>query len=82
MESNFDIHKWQVKFLKENAEGSQSTLADHFSNREGSVKRASKVVDELMSRAGLDPNLQNELVDAIIDLVDEIESNSNDSYDF
>jgi hypothetical protein len=35
-----------------------------------------------MSRAGLDPNLQNELVDAIIELVDEIESNSNDSYDY
>ena len=82
MESNFDIHKWQAKFLKENAEGSQSALTDHFRNREGSVKRASGVVDELMSRAGLDPNLQNELVDAIIDLVGEIESNSNDSYDY
>ena len=82
MERDFDIHKWQAKFLKENAEESQSTLADYFSNREGSVKRASGVVDQLMSRAGLDPNLQNELVDAIIDLVDEIESNSNDSYDY
>ncbi len=63
-------------------EGSQTTLADYFSNREGAVKRASKVVDELITKAGIDPNTQNQLVDAIIDLVDEIESNSNDSYEY
>ena len=82
MENNFDIHQWQAKFLKENAEGSQNTLADYFSNREGSVKRASGVVDQLISIAGLNPNLHNELVDAIIELVGEIESNSNDSYEY
>ena len=82
MKKDFDIHQWQARYLKENTEASQNTLADYFSNREGSVKRASGVVDQLISRAGLDPNLQNELVDAIIELVDEIESNSNDSYEY
>lgn len=79
---NFNIQDWQAKFLKENAEGSQTTLADYFSNREGAVKRASKVVDELITKAGIDSNTQNELVDAIIELVDEIESNNNDSYEY
>lgn len=82
MKNDFDIHQWQAKFIKENTEGSQNTLADYFSNREGAVKKASRVVDQLISRAELDSSLQNELVDAIIELVDEIESNSNDSYEY
>jgi len=68
MERDFDIHNWQAKFLKENTEAYQDTLADYFSNREEPVKRASRAVDQLISKAGLDPNLQNKLIAAIIEL--------------
>ena len=69
MKNDFDIHQWQAKYLKENTEAYQDTLADYFSNREEPVKRASRVVDQLISKAGLDPNLQNKLIAAIIELV-------------
>ena len=68
MENNFDIHNWQAKYLKENIGYNQDTLADYFSNREEPVKRASRAVDQLISRAGLDPNLQSKLIDSIIEL--------------
>jgi uncharacterized protein Yka (UPF0111/DUF47 family) len=80
MKRDFNIHNWQAKYLRENVEGVENTLADYFSSRGGAVKRASKVVDKLI--AGLDPDAHSKLVDAIIDLVDEIESDSDDNYDY
>jgi len=79
---NFNIQDWQAKYLKENAEQSQNTLADYFSSRGGAVKKASRLIDQLIGKAELDPNIHNELVDAIIDLVDEIESDSDNNYEY
>jgi len=78
---DINIHEWQRKYLKENAEQS-STLADYFSSRGGAVKKASRLIDQLINKAELDPNIHNELIDAIIDLVDEIESDKDNDYEY
>jgi hypothetical protein len=72
MKNDFDIHQWQAKYLKENAEQLQS-LADYYSSRGGGVKTVSRTIDNLISIAGLDIQTHNQLIDAITDLVDEVE---------
>ena len=72
MKNNFDIHQWQAKYLKENAEQLQS-LADYYSSRGGGVKTVSRTIDNLIGIAALDKETHNQLIDAITDLVDEVE---------
>jgi ATP-dependent Lon protease len=77
---NFNLKK----FLSENKlsenqeminEESIQTIKDYYSSRSKGVRNASSVIDNLLSEAGVnDPELYSRFLDAISDLVDEIES--------
>jgi ATP-dependent Lon protease len=77
---NFNLKK----FLSENKlsenqkminEESIQTIKDYYSSRSKGVRNASGVIDDLLNEAGInDPELYSRFLDAISDLVDEIES--------
>ena len=74
------------KFLSENKlsensetinESFENTLKGYYSSRSKGVRQASGVIDSLIIEAGIDTDLNDRLIDAISDLVDEIESDSD-----
>jgi phosphoenolpyruvate synthase/pyruvate phosphate dikinase len=79
---NFNLKKFlsESKFLENSEainESSENTLKGYYSSRSKGVRQASEVIDQLISEAGIDTDLNDRLIDAISDLVDEIESDSD-----